>query len=408
MPKPNQDITHKINKDKKNLRIKKEVSGLSKNLPELWVQYLNALKPEEKELFENIPSYLFKLFRLDRYISSGGQGATFLVRDGMGRKAVMKIGSFEILRDEYIALTSIVSPNIISLYMGEKFGDSMVLIEEYVNGVNLGQIVKHAKANHWVGSESYNVFVTMILLQIFNALNSIHNSKGECDSEGKLEDRSFIHRDIKPENIMLSYDGNTKLIDFGLARKNNMQSKNLKRGFSLPYSSPNQLKTNEHNILDDYFSLACLAHALYDGGIKPFYNQDDIKDILNGRPDKFIEKQSGYFKPKFQNIEPIIKKTELIIKNKFVPSFYRERLAILKQNPHLSESQIKSKKQEFEKLIKQASEFDLAGEMLIALKEPFEDKLPDISHFTKIVEAHQFVHYNFLGRQSILLKPKSS
>lgn len=393
-------------------RLSRKVKGLKEEIEasnqhsDLWQNFLNDLKPENRSTYEEVPAYLFKLYRLDSYLAKGGQGITFLVKDGMGRNALLKIGGYESLKSEYVALNSIKSPNIISLYLGEKFGNAMVLVEEFVAGVNLGQVITKAKSYQWIGSDTYNIFATMIIMQVFTALESIHNSKGDYQPEGKLEDRSFVHRDIKPDNIMLGYDGTTKLIDFGLARKlGNTQTKQIK-GFSLPFASPNQIRNNSHQMQDDYYSLTCLAIMLFEGGFERFYQNEDIQNILKGNTEEFLEKQQKYFMPRLNKLLPILQRVEQILKAKFVPRNFKDSLKNIQENPQLfgGEKNLKERLEQTKKYQEEALRFPLAEELYNALISPFSNTSCDTTHLVKGFHAHRFMHQEFMARQTYLLK----
>ncbi|PCJ62894.1 MAG: hypothetical protein COA79_01850 [Planctomycetota bacterium] len=406
----NQDDVTQLRARKLGKKIKKLNRQLDQQdtYPDLWLEFLEKLDDLNADIYADIPTYVFRLYRLHKFIAKGGQGVTFLVKDGMGRNALMKIGRYSELKDEYVALTSIVSPNIISLYLGERFGDAMVLIEEYVNGVNLGQVLKQAKKNNWVGSRSYQTFITMIIMQILTALDSIHQSKGQCDTVGLLEDRSFVHRDIKPDNIMLGYDGTTKLIDFGLAKKVGHTPQIIRTGFSLPYASPNQIKSKPHKTLDDYFSLTCLSIVLFDGGLNSFFNKSDITKIMNGDTQEYLSKHKDYFLPKLDQLYNIFVNVEKILKKKFVPKNFNNSLNSIKENPleYGGSSNLKVRIEEMEKHLAQANEFPLAEELYNALSAPFSNIQTDISHLVKGIHMHRFIHHEFLGRQSLLIKPR--
>jgi serine/threonine protein kinase len=393
-------------------RLSRKVKGLQSELDatnqhsDLWQNFLSELKPESRAIYAEVPAYLFKLYRLDRYLAKGGQGITFLVKDGMGRNALLKIGEYESLKNEYVALNSIKSPNIISLYLGEKFGNAMVLVEEFVSGVNLGQVITKAKDHQWLGSDTYHIFATMIFMQIITALESIHNSKGEYQADGKLEDLGFVHRDIKPDNIMLGYDGTTKLIDFGLARKVGITQAKQIKGFSLPFASPNQIRNKPHQIQDDYYSLTCLAIMLLEGGFERFYKNEDIQNILKGNAEEFITKQFKYFAPRLDKLLPIFQRVEQILKAKFVPRNFKDSIKNIQENPHLygGEKNLKERLDQIQKYQAEANKFPLAEELYNALTSPFFNTSCDISHLVKGFQAHRFMHQEFMARQTYLLK----
>lgn len=393
-------------------RLNRKVKNLQEELSskemhsDLWQDFINQLSPEKKEIFSDVPSYLFKLYRLDKYLAKGGQGITFLVKDGMGRNALLKIGEYECLKHEYIALNSIKSSNIISLYLGERFGDAMVLVEEYVPGVSLGNVLLKAKANKWIGSDTYNVFVTMVIMQVMSALESIHNSKGDYQSDGKLEDRGFVHRDIKPDNIMLGNDGITKLIDFGLARKKDLKFANYLNGFSIPFSSPNQIKNKPHQAQDDYYALTVMAVMLFEGGFEKFYNTEDVKNILKGNSEEFLEKQFKYFVPRLDKLFPIFQKVESLLKSKFIPRNFKESLRqYIELNSSVGdEKNINLITKQTERFQTEALAFPLADELYNAMISPFHKNTIDYSHLAKAFQIHRFLHQEFMARQTYLLK----
>lgn len=103
------------------------------------------------------------------------------------------------------------------------------IVMEYINGINLKEYLKNSGGRLDEGT------VLSLMKPVLESLYQIHRS-------------GLVHRDISPDNIMVTGEGNIKLIDFGSARGNSSQSEKtytviLKHGYAPPeqyYSKGNQ------------------------------------------------------------------------------------------------------------------------------------------------------------------------
>jgi len=96
-------------------------------------------------------------------------------------------------------MMSLQHPNIVRVFDIFKEGRSWVIVQEYVEGLNLSQLI-HLKGN--IPSKT----AAWICYQSARALHYVHR-------------QGIIHRDIKPSNIFISKEGKVKLGDFGIAAK---------------------------------------------------------------------------------------------------------------------------------------------------------------------------------------------
>ena len=103
-------------------------------------------------------------------------------------------------------MTTLDHPNIIKYY--ETYDDAkyMYLVMEYCSNGELFDLMTKQKDQTFSEKAACR-----IMEKLFKAI--VH-----CHTNG------IIHRDIKPENIMVGNDGEIKLIDFGLAKKNNSKT----------------------------------------------------------------------------------------------------------------------------------------------------------------------------------------
>ena len=109
--------------------------------------------------------------------------------------------------ESWIALG--IHPNICSAYYLQEIGGMPRLFMEYVDGGDLGELLKREK----------NLPVEKrldIAVQIASGLEYTHSFVWQ-DDDG-VEHRGVVHRDIKPANVLLTTDGVARLTDFGLVR----------------------------------------------------------------------------------------------------------------------------------------------------------------------------------------------
>src|SRR3990167_7375151 len=96
-----------------------------------------------------------------------------------------------------------------------------------------------------------------------------------------LQDRQILHRDLKPENLLLGFDGELKLADFGWAIQLPGQD-NMRQTFcgTLDYISPEMAQGNYYGVHTDNWSIGILVFELLTGGL-PFV-RNNYMDLMGG------------------------------------------------------------------------------------------------------------------------------
>lgn len=141
--------------------------------------------------------------------------------------------------------------NIVSIYDFFKEGRTYLLIMEFIDGIDLRNILELDSP-----------------LQVYQAVRIVHEiAKGLEYSHFK----KIIHRDIKPSNILLSKEGDIKIIDFGVAKidtKQNLTQTGIIIG-TPSYMSPEYANGEELTPQSDVYSLGVLFYEILTG-FKPF------------------------------------------------------------------------------------------------------------------------------------------
>lgn len=124
----------------------------------------------------------------------------------------------------------------------------LTVIEEYINGKTLEELQKEKG----VFSEKEAAF---IICELCNALEPLHT---HCPS--------YIHRDIKPSNIMISNEGNVKVVDLNTAKiyHENQQEDTLLLG-TKAYAAPEQYGFGQSDPRTDIYALGVLLNVLLTG-----------------------------------------------------------------------------------------------------------------------------------------------
>jgi predicted Ser/Thr protein kinase len=140
-------------------------------------------------------------------LGRGGMGVVYKARQkSLNRFVALKLLAPERVRDakfaerfarEAQALAALSHPNIVTIYDFGQAGGFYYLLMEFVDGVNLRQLLRARK------------FMPEEALAIVPPL---------CDALQFAHDRGIVHRDIKPENLLLDKTGKVKVADFGIAK----------------------------------------------------------------------------------------------------------------------------------------------------------------------------------------------
>jgi serine/threonine protein kinase len=171
------------------------------------------------------------------------------------------------LRNEAHILARLRHPNIARLWDFQGEGEHPCLVTEFIDGTTLRQMIR--------------------LEGRLDPRRAIRIGLGIADVLASVWREGIVHRDVKPENILLSVDGSTKLIDFGLAieigSENSLayavRSSHPRVG-TVAYLAPEQARNSAAiDYRADMYSLgATLYHAVT--GRLPFSGQNAAQMIL--------------------------------------------------------------------------------------------------------------------------------
>lgn len=205
----------------------------------------------------------------------GAAGFSRLVALKMVHPHLAEQDSFiDMFVDEARICAQISHPNVVHV---EEFGvlDGVhYLVMEYIDGCSVSELLQvfHRK-RRMLDPE----LVARLIMQVASGLHAAH---GTCGPDGQPLD--LIHRDISPSNILVSVDGNPKLIDFGIAKARNRVSE-TQAGFTLKgkcrYVAPEQALHAAVDRRCDIFSLGIVFWELLSG--RQLFPDDSHTGLIN-------------------------------------------------------------------------------------------------------------------------------
>lgn len=165
----------------------------------------------------------FGAYHLFDQIGRGGMADIYLARmdTGLGtpRRVVVKEILAELSRDERFATmlieeAKLVSPlrhgNVVQVLDLGREADRLFIAMEYVEGFDLNQLLRRlTKKRLGLPAE----FAMFLVREALAALDYAHRAR---DDHG--EPMGIVHRDVSPSNVLISFEGEVKLCDFGIAR----------------------------------------------------------------------------------------------------------------------------------------------------------------------------------------------
>lgn len=206
-------------------------------------------------------------YRIVSRLAQGGMAEVYEAVDLTDKKpCALKFLLEKLLKDESAvrrfareaAITSrLTHPNIAAVYDSGVYVNRPYIVFELIRGQTLGEKLK-------LGSKITYLEACSIMAQMCDVLSYIHL-------------RSIVHRDIKPDNIYISFTGEVKLSDFGIALDlTNKTPEDTKLVGSVHYLAPEICQGEAVTKSCDIYSLGITFFELVTRRV-PFYNEDPLE-----------------------------------------------------------------------------------------------------------------------------------
>jgi serine/threonine protein kinase len=158
--------------------------------------------------------------------------------------------------DEAKMVAGLAHPNVVQIFDLGKHEKNYWIAMEYVHGRDLRTIIRRARER---GLKIPLDISTYVVSKVCAALEYAHRKKDD-----KGQPMLIVHRDISPQNILISFEGDVKLTDFGIAKaasKASTTDKGALRG-KLLYMSPEQAWGKPMDKRSDVFSLGIVFYEM--------------------------------------------------------------------------------------------------------------------------------------------------
>jgi serine/threonine protein kinase len=223
---------------------------------------------------------------LVRKLAEGGMAEIFLAKllgaDGFERNVVIKrmlsnlssIPDFvEMFRDEARLAAKLSHPNIIQIHELGFIDECYYICMEYLAGEDFSSTLRQA------GRKRQYTPLPIVLRVLADAARGLHYAHDFCNEEGKP--LNIVHRDISPSNLYVTYQGQVKVLDFGIAKAESrlVQTRTGVVKGKYIYMAPEQARGAEVDRRADVFSLGV---SLYESStnVRPFARENDLA-VLN-------------------------------------------------------------------------------------------------------------------------------
>src|SRR5678816_1200714 len=209
-------------------------------------------------------------YELMELLGAGGMGRVFRARDTvLDRDVAIKLLPRRLAHNEEAlrrfereakAIAVLSHPNILAIYdFGVDQGITYA-VTELLEGETLRDLLKRKQLS-WRRAAEIGAYV--------------------ADATAAAHSKGIIHRDIKPANIFITQDGQTKVLDFGIASARSLPEPTISgasQATTIPmstlpgtvlgtigYMSPEQLRHESVGTTSDIFSLGCVLYEMFTG-----------------------------------------------------------------------------------------------------------------------------------------------
>jgi len=218
-------------------------------------------------------------------LAAGGMAEIFLARGasvgGVERYCVLKrilhehakdAQFVQMFVDEARLAAQLHHPNIASLYDIGMLGDSYFFTMEYVHGETIRSMLERAQELR------RPLPLACVLTIIAGAASGLHHAHERNAHDGRP--LGIVHRDVSPANLMVSYEGNVKLVDFGVAKAEDraVETRSGTVKGKISYLSPEQCRAERVDRRSDLFSLGIVMWEMLTGA--RLYRRDSDFDNM--------------------------------------------------------------------------------------------------------------------------------
>ncbi|MHC4202315.1 MAG: protein kinase domain-containing protein, partial [Planctomycetota bacterium] len=184
--------------------------------------------------------------RLEQHLGGGGMGEVYRATQiSLGRTVAVKVLSDEFTRDrafierfvaEARAAGKLNHPNVVQVYDVAREGGRYLISMEYLPGGSVGQLIDDEGA-----------------LEPARALEIVLQTAGAL---AYAEEKGIVHCDVKPDNLLLTGDGDVRLVDLGIAKRTGEAAADGEGVFGSPqYMAPEQARGERVDHRSDLYSL---------------------------------------------------------------------------------------------------------------------------------------------------------
>ena len=220
-------------------------------------------------------------FRLVRQLARGGM-STVYEAEQVGPSDFTKRMAVKIIHERYAAhpewrqlfvdeaklSANLVHGNIVQIYQLGESVDRLFIAMELIKGVTLRTLINTHRARRLPLPPDVAAYCAS---RICRALDFAHHFR---DARGVHLD--IVHRDVSPGNVMLTWDGQVKLADFGIAKARTMADPSANRPLLLGkkhYMSPEQLLGRSVAPSSDVFSMGVVLFELF--ALRSLFTEDE-------------------------------------------------------------------------------------------------------------------------------------
>jgi tRNA A-37 threonylcarbamoyl transferase component Bud32 len=163
-------------------------------------------------------------------------------------------------------------PNLVQVFDYHAVDGEVFIVMEYLEGLSLNRLANRLREGGGGLTEA------VVLRLIADAARGLHAAHTLADDDGRTI--GIVHRDISPDNLFLTTSGLTKVLDFGIAKRDDLTTltgKNELKG-KIPYMAPEHIHSEPLDARADLFSLGATLYWLLSGQ-RPFGGHNEVATL---------------------------------------------------------------------------------------------------------------------------------